>query len=150
MERAKAWILPSTEILTVGLPFCVFKLLTGMLALESTTPRPLGYVLLALGSVDAAINLINLATVLVLRRRVIGACLLDIVLRAAKLSRSDDLGLALDVFVSFGLVAIVVGFGLIAALPAELVAVWNVAVVLNVLGAGIGRLVAAIRSKPSA
>jgi hypothetical protein len=147
MERAKLWLLPAAEILTVGLPFCVFKLLTGALALEATAIRPLGYVLVALGAVDAVVNLVNLVTVLIVRRRVMGACVFDIVIRAGRSSRGHDLGLALDVFVSFGLVAIVVGVGLVAELPVESRSAWNVAVVLNVLGAGIGRLVAAIRSE---
>ena len=62
----------------------------------------------------------------------------------------SDLGLAVDVFVSFGLVALVIGAGLLPAAPAWALPLWNVAVVLNVLGAGVGRLLAAVvRSQSS-
>lgn len=48
-------------------------------------------------------------------------------------------------FLSFALVAIVVGLGLLAHLPRWALILWNMSVVLNVLGAGIGRLVTALR-----
>lgn len=125
------------EILTVGLPFCVFKLLTGVITLAS----PVGYALLALGFIDLALNLVNLVSLVVVRRRVSAVCLTELVL-----GRYDaNLGLALDVFLSFALVALVVGFGWIVRLPPWALPVWNLAVVLNVLGAGAGRLYSAVR-----
>lgn len=137
------WILPSAEILTVGIPFCVFKLLTGLVALGSPF-APLGYALLALGTVDLALNLANLVALVVARRRISAVCLTDVLLRRRG---SDDasLGLAIDVFLSFGLVALVVGCGLILRIPAWALPIWNLAVVLNVLGAGVGRLFDAVR-----
>jgi len=142
------WVLPSLEVVTVGLPFCVFKLLTGAIALASPPLAPLGYALLALGAVDAVLNLGNLLALLTVQRRISGVCLTDITLRALGRTERPDLGLALDVFLSFALVAIVVGFGLLARLPSGTLMLWNLSVVLNVLGAGIGRLVTALR-KPA-
>jgi hypothetical protein len=147
MNRVGVWLLPAAEILTVGLPFCVFKLLTGMIMLQSASLVPLGYALLVLGVIDVALNTANLAALLVTRRRVSGVCLLDIVLRRFGAAKGPDLGLALDVFLSFGLVAVVIGFGLLAKLPIWALLLWNAAVVLNVLGAGVGRLFAALRSE---
>jgi hypothetical protein len=138
------WVVPSAEIISVGLPFCVFKLLTGLVAL-GTPLAPLGVALLALGAFDTALNLGNLATLLVARRRLTWVCTTDLLLRR----RDDDLGVALDVFVSFTLVAVVIGFGLLARVPAPLMPLWNAAVVLNVLGAGIGRLLGT-RRRPAA
>jgi len=131
------------EILTVGLPFCVFKLLTGAIAL-GTAAAPLGYALLALGAIDAVLNLANLVSWLAVRRRVGGVCLADL---ASRRLGGGDLGLAIDVFLSFALVAVVVGAGLFARMPAGTLVWWNVAVVANVLGAGIGRLFAALRER---
>jgi hypothetical protein len=131
-------LLSSAEILTVGLPFCVFKLLTGAIALSTPSLAPLGYALLALGVVDGALNVVNLVALLVARRRVSGLCLADVAL-------GGELGLAVDVFLSFGLVAIVIGFGLLLRIPPWALPIWNIAVVLNVLGAGIGRLFTALR-----
>ena len=59
--------------------------------------------------------------------------------------RDSELGLAVDVFLSFALVAIVIAFGLLLRVPAWALPIWNLAVVLNVLGAGAGRLFVALR-----
>lgn len=139
------WVLPSAEILTVGLPFCVFKLSAGAIALGAPTLAPLGYALLALGAIDAVLNLVNLIALVAAHRRVSGVCLADVALRGR-----GDLGLAIDVFLSFALVAVVIGFGLLLRMPRWALPIWNVAVVLNVLGAGIGRLFAALRERARA
>ncbi|HEX7701504.1 MAG TPA: hypothetical protein VF403_12295 [Kofleriaceae bacterium] len=133
------WIQGAVEILTVGLPFCAFKLVTGLIALD-TAFAPLGYALLALGTVDLVFNALNLVALVAAHRRLTGACLAELVLRGR-----HDLALALDVFLSFSLVAAVVGLGLIVRIPAWAMPIWNFAVVLNVLGAGIGRLFSAVR-----
>ena len=138
------WFLPATEILTVGLPFCAFKLLTGDIAAHGGSFAPLGYALLALGLVDLVLNTVNLVALVTLRRRLGSVCLAELAMRT--FGRRAEVGLAIDVFVSFGLVACVVGFGLIARIPPWALPIWNTAVVLNVLGAGVGRLIAALRS----
>lgn len=136
------WVQPSSEIVTVGLPFCAFKIVAGLIALPSAL-APLGYALLGLGSVDLVLNAINLVTLVGAHRRVSGICLAEVVFG----QRRDDLALALDMFVSFSLVAAVVGLGLIARIPSRAMPIWNLAVVLNVFGAGIGRLFAAVRRR---
>ena len=50
-----------------------------------------------------------------------------------------EFGLAIDVFASFSLVAAAIGVGLLPRIGPTGTAVWNAAVVLNVLGADIGR-----------
>ncbi|MEZ4365204.1 MAG: hypothetical protein R2939_02815 [Kofleriaceae bacterium] len=142
----RRWVLPATEILTVGLPFCAFKLLTGLIALSSSVAAPVGYVLLGWGAVDLVLNLVNLGALLLRHRRVGAVCLTELALRRlGRATAHADLGLAVDVFLAFGLVALVVGLGWLRRLGAEAVIVWNLAVVLNVLGAGVGRLVGALR-----
>ncbi len=143
----RPWLLPAVEIVTIGLPFCAFKVLTGLVLLEHGA-APAGYALIALGAIDLALNLVNLGTLLGLRRAVSGVCLSDVVMR--RLGRSGarpDLGLALDALLSFGLVAIVIGFGLLRHLPRWGLVTWNVAVILNVIGAGLSRLWAALRAR---
>ena len=134
------WVVPAAEILTVGLPFCVFKVLTGAIAVASPSVAVLGYGLLVMGAIDTLLNLVNLVGLLALRRRIAPVCLTALVLRAR-----PDLGLAIDVFLSFALVALVIGAGLFARLPSGTPPIWNLAVVLNVLGAGTGRLFSALR-----
>lgn len=147
-KSTPAWVLSSTEILVVGLPFSVFKLLAGLTVLRMPTLFALGVVLLGLGALDLAFNVMNLGSFVVRRRRATDVCVIDFVVRRLdRKAPQGDLGVALDVFVSFGLVAAVVGLGLIPRMPAWAVPIWNVAVVLNVLGAGIGRLFSALRQR---
>lgn len=136
------WFVVAGEIVTVGIPFCAFKLLTGLIALDSPV-APLGYALIVLGAIDLVLNVINLVAVLVVKHRISGVCVSDVLLR--RRGSEDSLGLAVDVFVSFGLVAVVVGGSLLGRLPVWTLPIWNLAVVLNVLGAGVGRLLGAVR-----
>lgn len=138
----RAWAAPAAEVVTVGLPFCAFKLLTGLMALGSPL-APLGVVLLALGAVDLALNAANLLALIIAHRRAGAVCLADAAL--TRRGRSPELALALDMFLSFALVAAVVGLGLLGRLPGWGLATWNAAVVLNVLSAGAGRVLGALR-----
>lgn len=150
LESAGHWIMASAEIVSVGLPFCSFKLLTGLVLLATRTPslRVLGYALLGLGAIDLALNVVNLVSLVTRRRRASGVCLLDLVVRRLEKSEHpSDLGIALDVFLSFALVAVVVGFGVIPRIPAWALPIWNLSVVLNVLGAGIGRLLSSLQQR---
>lgn len=64
----QSWVLPSTEILVVGLPFSAFKLLTGIVAIRGEPPiRLLGLLFIGLGALDLLLNRANLIS-LVIRR----------------------------------------------------------------------------------
>ena len=129
------------EVLSIGLPFCVFKIASGV-----AFGGAFGLFLIALGAVDLLINAANFAGLVLIRRRVHDACLLSFAARLcgapARKPRwtLQDFGNSLDVLVSFSLVAYMVGAGKLGALPPRLLMFWNWAVVLNVLGAGLGRL----------
>lgn len=138
------------EIITVGLPFCAFKLLTGFIALHTPTLSVLGYALIALSVLDLAFNLVNLTSLAIVRRRVSRVCSTDFVVHRLPWGKTyDDLGIALDVFLSFSLVALVVGAGLLTRMPSWGLRMWNTAVVFNVLGAGIGRLLGSLLQRSS-
>ncbi|MCM2304871.1 MAG: hypothetical protein NDJ72_09230 [Elusimicrobia bacterium] len=133
------------EVLTVGLPFCGFKILAGL-----SLGGPPGVLLVGLGVLDAVINGINLLGLLVNRRRPMAACTLALAalpFRKPSASRQKwlDLGNSLDVLLAFALVALMIGYGRLAAMPAERLSVWNACVILNVLGAGLGRFGASLR-----
>lgn len=134
------------EVLTVGLPFCGFKILAGL-----SLGGPIGLGLVALGVLDAVINGINLLGLLVNRRRPMAACTLTLatlLLRGASASRQKwlDLGNSLDVLLAFVLVATMIAYGRLGSMPRESLAVWNACVILNVLGAGLGRFSASLRN----
>ncbi len=133
------------EVATVGLPFCGFKVLAGL-----SWGGPAGAALIALGVVDAVFNVVNLAGLLATGRRPLPTCTLAMtagLLRSGtdSLARWRDLGSALDVLLSFALVALMLGLGRLATLPPGRLTAWNVCVILNVLGAGLGRLSVSLR-----
>lgn len=133
------------EVLTVGLPFCGFKILAGL-----SLKGPSGGLLVALGVADAIINGVNLLGLIVNRRRPMAACTLALAtlpFRKPSGSRQKwlDLGNSLDVLLAFALVALMIAYGRLGAMPADRLAAWNACVILNVLGAGLGRFGASVR-----
>lgn len=127
------------EIISVGFPYCAYKIVSGIALL---TASPAGWLLVGLGVLDTFMNLINLAA---FGRPVFGICTLHWL--ATRISpRFSDLGVAMDVCLSCGLVASMIALRALRLLSAEELQVWNLAVVLNVLGAGFGRLSSSLRA----
>jgi hypothetical protein len=132
------------EILTIGLPFCSFKIITGLLCGA--------HWLTILGLVDLVINLLNLMSLMILKRRLMDACLLSLVIRKIKRPELDvkpmwqDLGNSLDVFLSFSIVAFMIAGNHLKEIPSDHMTVWNLSVILNVLGAGLGRVKDSLRN----
>lgn len=141
------------EVITVGLPFCVFKGLVGALLWRAGHVVPAAPLLLLCVS-DSLINLVNLGALFFWRRRALSACTLAVIvvrLRVFATSPNEyvkDLGNSLDMLLSFSLVAAMVGLGKIPSLPADHLRIWNAAVVLQVLGAGLSRVGASFRAIP--
>jgi hypothetical protein len=138
------------EIVTVGFPFCGFKLLTGLYLRHldgQVFLSSMGMLLMILGMLDLMVNTANLLSFISVKRRIWSSCV------AAGLSRysgrSHHLGEAFDVFLSFTLVALMVAFGAIPELPGFFLGLWNASVVINVLGAGVGRLASTLDSPGS-
>jgi hypothetical protein len=139
------------EVLTVGLPFCGFKLLGG-LAFSGAGPllRLTAAPLLALGAADAAINGANLAGLLFRSRRATDDCFFSLATRpfrarSAPSGKWREFGDSLDALLSFALVALMIGGGFLRTMPASRLAAWNACVILNVLGAGLGRFGLSLR-----
>ena len=135
------------EIMTIGLPFCAFKIVTGLFLNQPW--------LTALGVIDLGINLTNSVSLLFLKRRVFDACLLSFLTRLLKKPTQlakpkwQDLGNSMDVLLSFSLVAYMIGGGFIKDLPMDYLSIWNISVILNVFGAGFSRLEISIRNLKS-
>ena len=119
------------ELTTVGLPFCGFKILAGICF------NPL---LTVLGVLDLVVNVVNLVGLVALKRRPLPACCLALLLRVVRGPRWQELGTSIDVLVSFAIVALMIGAGALGGLNPMRLQVWNVCVILNVLGAGLGRV----------
>lgn len=143
--------LETLEVLSVGLPFCVFKFAGGVV-FASMGWGAAAKALFALGAADLLFNGANFTGLVLIRRRVLDACFLSFTARlllgatGKSLRALQDFGNSLDVLISFSLVAYLVGANRLGLLPPELLTLWNGAVVLNVLGAGLGRFTDSVRS----
>ena len=141
------------EVVSVGLPFCAFKIVAGAaLRAGGGGWGGVGTFLVALGAADVLFSGANLAGLILIRRRVLDACFLAF---AARLFQAPtrksrwtlrDCGNSLDMLVSFSIVAWMVGAGRLPALPPRSLSVWNAAVVLSVLGAGLARFTESVRN----
>lgn len=133
------------EVLTVGLPFCAFKVVCGLFALRYPGVGALGWALIGLGLADALLNLANALSVATVGGRRLPVCCLHLAGKAlGRSERGGNVGTALDCVLSFTLVAAMVAAGVLPSLTSPWSAAWNGAVVLNVLGAGALRLAQAL------
>lgn len=147
---ARALVL--VEILTVGLPFCVFKLACGLplTATSSLGLRLLGWGLVGVGGVDTLLNVLSAIWVGIAGRRKLPVCCLQALTLAVRPSvRGGNVGTALDMMLSFSLVAWMIGSGALGTLTPGWLSSWNLAVVLNVLGAGALRLAEVLIPPPA-
>lgn len=131
------------EIITVGYPFCGFKIIAGLTLSQAHTS---GMVLVLLGITDLLINTLNLAGLIVVKRRLFHACTISQILSIFKRTPlrpneiRENLGNSLDLFLSFLLVVFMIAAGKIPTLSQGHLHLWNLSVILNVLGAGLIRL----------
>lgn len=131
------------DIITIGLPFCVFKLTTGLIYQQ--------YWLLVIGIIDTIINSVNLISLIFLKQKYLDTCLLSFMTRKFISHSEEDkhnwkeLGESLDVLLSFSIVAYIIGSGRIIEYPKPHIIFWNWSVVFNVLGAGSARMIESIK-----
>lgn len=131
------------DILTIGFPFCVFKITAGLHFNQ--------WWLVALGGIDLIINLFNFISMITIKKKLFNTCLLSFLcyrfISSAPADKNNwqELGESLDVALAFIIVAYVIGSGEIVLFDSSLVVYWNWAVVLNVLGAGSARLISSIQ-----
>ncbi len=139
------------EVVTVGLPFCAFKLITGKLLFFTTGMKVMGGILLVLGALDLIINLVNVLFLVWKKRRGATICTLTLLVKlwtdgsGAGKARLTDVAASLDVILSFLLVVAMIDSGRLSGLPHVEGMAWNIAVSFNVLGAGMAQLSRSIR-----
>jgi hypothetical protein len=132
------------EVLTIGLPFCVFKIVVGLFFNQSW--------LVILGLIDVVINCTNFFSLIIFKRRFLDPCLFGVLVHLLKRPKKErvhqwmDFGNSLDVVVSFSLVAFMIGGAYLKELPSTYLHWWNIAVILNVFGAGSSRLGSSIKN----
>ena len=123
-----------------GVPFGVFKVALGAWLADRVSPG-LGAVIIGWGALDVALNVAAIPV------PGLSYCLLSNIGR--RFGR-EDLLLAIDTLLAFAIVACMVGLGLVRELPEPLRRAYDLAVVLNVLAAGLERVWAASRARDGA
>jgi hypothetical protein len=141
-------------VLTIGFPFGAFKLLLGLVSLK-ILPSPfdtlIGFALIIFSFLDIMINLLNLITLVFQNRYLTDVCLLTMFFEMIKGNSENgkawkEFGTALDVMLSFFIVAVIVGGDLTRYFPKFGMTLWSMSVVINVLGAGLSRMMQAINN----
>lgn len=103
------------------------------------------FIFIIWGFVDFILNAFSLYAVSCKGNMNYPVCLLSVFCKKHRvLSKWQDSGEALDVMLSFIIVAVVVGQNLFVFMDGSQVKLWNICTVVNVLGAGIARLGASI------
>ena len=127
---------PAFQALTIGLPFCAFKMLFGQLcwrAGEAQAFSPLfilGVMIMAWAAIDLFMNLARIAFHLAGRASPIEYC---IVAQAGRLMGRPKLFLAVDTLASFSIISIVLWSGWISHLSWLEVRIWIAATILNLI-----------------
>ena len=131
------------DVVLTGVPFAIYKAGTGSVLLPLGYPI-LGTLFMIWGVVDLLMNLINLWL-----PEKVACCSLAGFGRLFSRKPGDwnERMLALDMFFSFTIVAAMLWFGGLALLDPRLGKVWDLAVVLNVMGAGATRVYESMRAK---
>ncbi len=137
------------SILTIGFPFVGYKVLGGIvisrLYHDSWIADVLALLFIVWGVIDFLLNAVSLHAVSCRGNLHYPVCLLSVVSKKHPvLSKWRDSGEALDIMLSFMIVAVVVGQNLFVFMDGAQIKLWNVCTVVNVLGAGIARLGASI------
>ncbi|MCD4785797.1 MAG: hypothetical protein K8T10_18415 [Candidatus Eremiobacteraeota bacterium] len=116
--------------LTIGLPFCVFKFLFGILILRNHI-KILGWIFIVWAIIDFIMNSIRIKVDLVHRRPAMEYCLLAQIGKV--IFKKTNLFLAVDTFLSFGIICFALWSGWIKELRPWEAYTWYAATTLNLL-----------------
>ncbi|MCX6676963.1 MAG: hypothetical protein NTU95_03340 [Methanothrix sp.] len=128
------FLTPAFQALTIGVPFCVFKLLFGLLALRAGLPSAFlsifGWLVIAWAWADLLMNLARVIYHLAGRAAPIEYCTIA---QAGRLFKRPRLFLAIDTLISFSIICFVLWSGWIVRLSLEESYLWYAATTLNLI-----------------
>ena len=129
---------------TIGFPFAAYKFLAGD-AIRNIYKTQLATILFYIFSIWAVIdllfNLYDMIKVIQTKRKPKYVCILDYIAKKnEKIIKIKGIGEAIDLFLSFAIVGILVGWNLLSNLSPGYIIIWNIATAVNVLGSGIVRV----------
>jgi len=126
---------PTFQAMTIGVPFCIFKLLFGILSIricmeQSSFLLLFGWLVIAWASVDLAMNLARVLYHLSGRESPVEYC---IIAQAGRIYGRPRLFLAIDTFLSFSIICFVLWSGWIKDLGTVESYLWYAATTLNLI-----------------
>jgi cation transport ATPase len=134
----RIFLSPAFQALTIGIPFCVFKLLLGLLALRtgaSSVPLCiLAWLFIAWALTDLIMNLARIFLHMTGRETPIEYCTIA---QAGRLFKRPRLFLAIDTLISFSIICFVLWSGWITLLDRQESYFWYAATTLNLISISV-------------
>lgn len=134
----RVFLSPAFQALTIGVPFCIFKLLFGMLALRSGAPSGLlvvfAWAVIAWAVADLIMNLARIFFHLAGREAPIEYCTIA---QVGRLFGRPRLFLAVDTLLSFSIICFVLWSGWITLLGVRESYFWYAATTLNLISISV-------------
>ena len=141
---------PTFQALTIGVPFCVFKLIFGLLALRagasSVSFRVLAWLVIAWALTDLIMNLARVYFHLSGREAPIEYCTIA---QAGRLLKRPGFFLAIDTLLSFSIICFVLWSGWITLLGRQETYFWYAATTLNLISVSVVNIWIELRREPS-
>jgi hypothetical protein len=132
--KDRFFLTPTFQALTIGVPFCIFKLLFGLLALRtgelSASLLALGWMVIAWSVADLLMNLARAFLDLAGRESSIEYCTIA---QVGRLFNQARLFLAIDTLVTFSIICFVLWSGWIVRLNRHESYLWYAATTLNLI-----------------
>ncbi len=130
---------PAFQALTIGIPFCIFKLLFGTLGIRIGTDQQyymilFGWLIILWASVDLVMNLVVVAFDAAGREAPIEFCAIA---QLGRLFGRPKLFLAIDTLIAFGIICFVLWSGWIKLLNINESYLWYAATTLNLISISV-------------
>ncbi|PKN76478.1 MAG: hypothetical protein CVU52_04585 [Deltaproteobacteria bacterium HGW-Deltaproteobacteria-10] len=135
---------PAFQALTIGVPFCVFKLLFGLLAMRAGE-GPLtvfAWLVIVWALVDLVMNLVRVAFHMAGRDAPIEYCTIA---QAGRLFKRPGFFLAVDTLISFSIICFVLWSGWITLLSTSESYFWYAATTLNLISISVVNILIELR-----
>ncbi|MDD4652942.1 MAG: hypothetical protein PHQ34_12020 [Methanothrix sp.] len=130
----KFFLRPTFQALTIGVPFCIFKLLFGLLALRTGEPNTglsvLGWLVIVWSIADLLMNMARVVQDLAGMESSIEYCTIA---QAGRIFNRAKLFLAIDTLVTFSIICFVLWSGWIVWLSRYESYLWYAATTLNLI-----------------
>ena len=145
----RIFLSPAFQALTIGIPFCVFKLLFGLLALRAGASSValciLAWLFIAWALTDLIMNLARIFFHMSGRETSLEYCTIA---QAGRLIKRPRLFLAIDTLISFSIICFVLWSGWITLLGRQESYFWYAATTLNLISVSVVNIWIEVRRKP--